>query len=555
MYRFIFIIIFIFASKLGFAQIPVGTWRDHLPYRYATKLVQAKNKIFCTTPYAVFFYDTDDNSINKLSITNGLSDIGTSTINYLQDKDLLVISYSNGNIDFIKGNNITNINDIKQKQIQGDKNIYQIVFDQGKVFLACGFGIVKLNPDKNEVEDTYYIGNNALEVPVYSICFDDNYIYAASDNTIYYADKNSPYLIDYNNWKQIQNLPFTVGKYINIVSFNKQLFINWHNETNNISIVYKLNTNGTWQVFHNSNSFIRRIKTSGNKFFIIKKDTVLSYNENLSLNETIADYGFAQLNARDIIISNTNNICIADEGIGLVMQQQNNSYTSIAPNGPFTNHNLAIDAQKDLICVAGGGRTDYWGNLYYPLEAYIFKDENWQWNIIWDTDVRDFVSVLIDPLDINHVLYGSWGGGIFEFKDNKLINIYNEQNSSLQSSIPGALRVDIGTMAYDTDHNLWVTNPRVQSVISVKTNDDNWYSLNYPEISGKMANKIIITQYGTKWVQLARGDGLFAFNDNNTPDDISDDERRAFYAYDENGDFITKEIFSIAEDKDGIVWV
>lgn len=555
MYRFIFIILFAFIYKQTVAQIPVGTWRDHLPYREATNIVQVKNKIFCTSPYAVFFYDTDDNSINKISITNGLSDIGTSAINYLQDKDLMVLAYSNGNIDFIRSNKILNLNYIKQKQIQGDKNIYQIVFKQEKVFLACGFGIVKLNPDKNEIEDTYYIGNNASEVPVYSISFDDNYIYAASDQTIYYADINNPYLIDYNNWKPMQNLPFSTGKYTNIVNFNGQLFINWNNESNNTSVVYKLDINGTWQVFRNSNTFIRRIKTSANKFLIVKKDTVFVYNENLSLEQTITDYGYTKVKAHDVIIGNNNNICIADEEIGLVMQQTNNTYTSIAPNGPFTNHNLDIDAQKDLICAVGGGRTDYWGNLYYAPESYLFKDENWQWNIIWDTDVRDFVSVLIDPTNINHVLYGSWGGGVFEYQNNELVNIYNEQNSTLQSTIPGDLRVDIGSMAYDSEHNLWITNPGVPQVISVKTKDELWYSLNYPEIAGKLANKIIITQSGTKWVQLARGNGLFAFNDNNTPDDISDDERRQFYAYDENGDFITKEVFSIAEDKDGVIWV
>ncbi len=549
------VIIFSIFINQSFAQIPVGSWRDHLPYRDATNLVQANEKIFCTTPYAVFFYDTEDHSINKLSITNGLSDIGTSAISFMPEKNLLVVAYSNANIDFIRANNITNINDIKQKQIQGDKNIYQIVFNEGKVYLACGFGIVKLNPDKNEVEDTYYIGTNALEVPVYSIAFDDNYIYAASDNTIYYADKDNPYLVDFNNWQGVANLPLSNAKYMNIVNFNNRILINCFNETNNKSTVYKQEPDGTWQVFYNSDTFIRRIKTSENKFFIVKKDTLFLYDINLNLIEEISDYGFANANAHDVIISSNNDICIADEGVGLIIKQQNNSFTSIAPNGPFTNHNLDIDARNDKICVAGGGRTDYWGNLYYAPESYTFQDENWQWNIIWDTDVRDFVTVLIDPQDINHILYGSWGGGIFEYKNNELINIYNEQNSSLQTVVPGELRTYIGAMVYDDEHNLWVTNPEVPEVISVKTKDDDWYSLNYTEISGKIANKIIITQYGTKWVQLARGNGLFAFNDNNTPEDISDDERRVFYAYDENGEFITKEIFSIAEDKDGVIWV
>jgi len=201
------------------AQIPVGTWRDHLPYTQASNIVQLDNKIFCSTPYALFYYNIDDYGINTLSITNGLSDIGTSAINYLEEEDLLVVAYSNANLDFIKGNTVTNLNDIKLKQIQGDKSIYQIVFDNSKAYLACGFGIVVVNPEEPEIEDTYYIGDQASAVVVFSIAFDTENIYAASDEGIFYAPKNSSNLIDYNTWSKEANLLDVNGKYTDIVNF------------------------------------------------------------------------------------------------------------------------------------------------------------------------------------------------------------------------------------------------------------------------------------------------------------------------------------------------
>ena len=555
MYRLMRIFLLLLVSNGLFAQIPVGTWRDHLPYRNATQVVQAGEKIFCSTPYALFSYDLDDNSLQKLSITNGLSDIGTGALNYFAEVNLLVVAYTNGNIDFIRGNSIKNLNYIKQKQIQGDKNIYQMIFHQNRIYLACGFGIVVLNPEKDEVEDTYYIGENASEIPVYSIGFDDNYIYATTDNAIYYADKQNPYLIDYNHWSKLSGLPYPEAKYKDIILFNGQLFINVYDEQNALSEVYKQESNGTWSLFYRSGSFIRRIKASEEELFIVEENSINIYDKSLLLKTTIDDYGFAKPSPQDIIRATDNKLYIADEGRALVINDDAGNYGAVSVSGPFTNHNLAIDARKDMVCIAGGGRTDYWGNLWNPPEAYIFRNEQWVWNILWDTDVRDFVCVLIDPYDIEHQFFGSWGGGVFEFQNNKVINTYNQTNSSLQAISTDPSDVRIGGLVLDEDNNLWVTNPYVPEPISVKTSSGDWYSLNYPEISEKITNKIINTQNNTKWVQIARGGGIFAFNDNYTPEDASDDEHRLFFAYDENGEFITKDIYDIAEDKDGVIWV
>ena len=549
------VLAFLILQNFVFAQIPVGSWRDHLPYIKATNTVQAKNKIFCTTPYSIFYYNIDDYSVNKLSITNGLSDIGTNAINYLEEEDLLVVAYSNANLDFIKGTNISNLNDIKQKQIQGDKTIYHIEFDNSKAFLACGFGIVVVKLDEFEIEDTYLIGSEASAVKTYSIAFDQNNIYAATEQGIFYAQKNSTELIDYSVWSKDESIPNNTGTYYDIVNFNEQIFVNYYDNNNNTSSIY-VKVNDIWEIFYQSEKEIQRLKTVNNELFIIEDSKILIYDKNLQLKREITEYGFGTIKPADCITDKTGKLYIADLSFGLVVNNNDTQFESIQLNGPFNNHVVDISTADNKVWVAGGGRTSYWGNLYNYPEAYSFIDEAWSSTILWSSSARDFVKILINPQNNSQIFAGSWGSGLFELQNNEVKNIFTSQNSSLQSSVPGENVIRIGGLALDDEQNLWVTNSGASEPISVKLNNGDWHSLAYPEISGYgTIGEIIVTQNNNKWVQLARGGGLFAFNDYGTPDDINDDDHRRFTPVDENGGLITKEIFSIAEDKDGTIWI
>jgi len=327
------------------------------------------------------------------------------------------------------------------------------------------------------------------------------------------------------------------------------------NETENSSYILQKD-NGMWTVFYNSGNIIKNLKISNNELFIIEENKILSYDENLNIKRQIADYDIAQPKPADCIINTSGSLYIADRASGLVINENGNEFQSIQANGPFNNHVVDITSLDNKIWVAGGGRSSYWGNLYRYAEAYSFIDENWNSNILWTSSARDFVKIIINPLNSNQVYAASWGSGVFDMVNNEVVNIYNEQNSSLQSIISGQDYIRIGGLALDEEQNLWVTNTGVNEPISVKLNDGSWYSLSYPEISGyESVGEIIITQNNNKWVQLAHGGGLFAFDDNYTPEDVSDDEHKRFVPVDENGELITKEIFSIAEDKDGDIWV
>src|SRR5660398_150851 len=87
-----------FAFALFFqsqAQSVKGSWQGYLAYANATKIAVADDKIFCATEGGLFYYDLQDNSINKFSGLNELSDFGIKTIAYSVENDVLVaVSYT-----------------------------------------------------------------------------------------------------------------------------------------------------------------------------------------------------------------------------------------------------------------------------------------------------------------------------------------------------------------------------------------------------------------------------------------------------------------------------
>src|ERR1035437_8514367 len=129
-------------DKLIGQGIAVQQWRDHLPFNNLISVTRSANKVYAASYYGIFTYDTEDNSISKLTKVNGLTDMGISKISYSTTNDLLLIAYQNANLDIVQGGKIINMPDIKNKNISGDKSIYNIYFRDHFAYLSCGFGIV-----------------------------------------------------------------------------------------------------------------------------------------------------------------------------------------------------------------------------------------------------------------------------------------------------------------------------------------------------------------------------------------------------------------------------
>src|SRR6266498_628164 len=203
-------IIFITLLNLAFIDAgaqapfpPIGMWKEHLPYGQAIDVTAGDNKIYCATPYSLFRVDLSDNSVERLSRVTGLSETGLTTIKYDETSHKLFIAYSNSNIDIIYRNDIFNIPGLKRENISGDKSIYNIYSLNNNYYLSTGLGIIVVDGDRYEIEDSWIIGNNGNNVKVNGFSSDGTFFYAATEEGLKIMPVNTHNPSNYLNWELI----------------------------------------------------------------------------------------------------------------------------------------------------------------------------------------------------------------------------------------------------------------------------------------------------------------------------------------------------------------
>jgi len=548
-------------------EVGIGQWRDHLPYDYATKVEEFNSGIYCATPYSMFFFDREDNSIHRLSKVNGLSDLGVSDISLNTDQQILVVSYSNTNVDLILDDlTIINIPDIKRKEILGNKTINSIM-NYGKfAYLSCGFGIVVLNVEKKEIKDTYFIGPNGSSINVLAMTYNDTAFFAATENGIYYADINDPNLAYYANWKKMTGIPVPNGFYNLILYHDGRLYVNHTDPEIAEDGLYFLE-NGQWNELEPTNTGrTYRIRGCGDLLVVSYGYFVTSYNSDLTENLKIYTYGETSPAPSDAMIGTDEFYWIADRNKGLV-KSWGGGYEReyIKPSGAPTADIFEMASGEGKLYLVSGGLTSVWSNTWKAAKMYSLIDENWK---TYDNNnspgldtLRDFVALAIDPLNSDHVFAGSWSRGMVEFKDNAFAQIYSSGNSSLLPNMfEGAPVVKIGGMAYDSENNLWITNSGAVDILSVKRAEGStglpWEAFNLGSgLTGTEVRKIIVDSYDQKWIlprtSQSNPSYIIVYNEMNDPGN----QVRGLKSGAGYGNLPGTSVYAIAEDLEGEIWV
>ncbi|MEA3505049.1 MAG: hypothetical protein U9R32_07620, partial [Bacteroidota bacterium] len=221
----------LFVTATVFSQeVSVDQFNDHLPYNNCISIAPAAEKIYCATPYSLFIYNQQDNSVERFTKIQGLSDIDISKIAWHDGLNTLVVAYKNTNIDLFKDGEIINISDIKRKPILGNKTINDIFIKGNYAYLSCGFGIVVLDVEREEVYDTYKIGPEGEPINVTDFTYheNDNRFYASTEAGIYSADADSPNLAHFGYWHRDLQINKPLAFYSKIESFNQYIVTNKH---------------------------------------------------------------------------------------------------------------------------------------------------------------------------------------------------------------------------------------------------------------------------------------------------------------------------------------
>jgi hypothetical protein len=547
------------------AQRSKGSWQDYLSYTNAKKIAVASDKIYCATEGGLLFYDLQDNSVNKFSGLNQLSEFGIKTLAYSEENKVLVIAYDNSNVDLVFESEVINLPDIKRKQLTGDKTINNISFIGKEAYLSCGFGIVVLNLQKREVKDTYFIGEEGTVLCVNDVEADANFLYAATNEGILRADINSPNLLDYQNWNKIENIPRANDKFSHIEIHAGKVIANYTSDGYNQDEMYILNGD-EWSPYLPQIKYAFDVQTNGNYMLVSSRAEVFVVDNNHSVIGRLNYYQFdgeriAPIKPRSAGISGDGSIWIADYDNSLVKVSGEN-FESIYPNGPLDNQMFSLHANGSDLWIAAGGRSGDWNNTWQAPRFQRFGANEWTYfnkTTVPEMDgFFDVVNVAADPFDAGHIFVGSWGGGLLEFRNDEFIQRFTNNNSPLQTALPQQPNepfVRIGGLDFDSEGSLWITNSDVPNNLLKLSIQGEWESFKLPEIANnKSIGQVIVTKRDDKWILVPRG------NDAYVVDRTGERKRRLFVtAYFNNGtdEKFTRmnDVYSIAEDNNGSIWI
>ena len=193
----------LFLGSFVYAQVGMNDWRIHFSAFNSRGIAETSTDIYYACSNGIVNYDLEDNSVNMLTVTNGMSDLGISAIG--SDGETVMVGYENGNLDIIEGNTITNVSWIKIAEVSGDKTIHAFEFDGDLIYISTGIGLVVFDNANKEIKDTYYPYTNPV---IYDAAVHQDTLYVGTDDGIYLAHKDKAFLNDKNQWTKKSDLPF-----------------------------------------------------------------------------------------------------------------------------------------------------------------------------------------------------------------------------------------------------------------------------------------------------------------------------------------------------------
>jgi ligand-binding sensor domain-containing protein len=530
-----------------------GKWHSYLAYNNTTSVAEGNTFVYALADGSLYSYGKEDNSLRYYSKENGLSDNRISTINFHSEENILIIAYTNGNIDLMKENNsVYNLPFILNSSHIQDKTIYSVYNYKETTYLATAFGIVALDVKKKEIKETYRLNQSISSIVVH-----EDMIYALTPGGIQKAALKDN-LIDPGNWHdhpvttsgEVKDTVLQLCTFRNVLCFlikNKGIYYQSGNEIQQLL----------------SHTAINNIKVENQKLIAFSSGELFIYSSFTEKDKGNIT-GIADISS--LKDQTTFWLATGEKGLIGIRKKAADQYEilteNISNNGPKRNLNAFMRMQNNKLYIAGGGRwTDRFDNRGTVM---IYDTDSLKWNNLKDfSGFRDATCIAVDHKDEHHFFVSSWGEGVYEFKDGGLLKLYNHKNSSLSTIIPNTpsennyIRVE--GVCFDKDNNLWMTNTEVSNVITVLKADGTWTKLPYSAISNPtLADKILIASNGHKWVNLVRGEksGIFVFDDKGTIDNTSDDISHYYNALnDNNGNIGANEFLCITEDKNGAIWI
>lgn len=403
--------IFLCVCSLSYGQIGTDEWRIHSQSKNAIDVASSGNILYTAFEAAILEYDLEYNELSKLDVTNGLSDIQITNLGMHEPSGSVFVGYANGNIDQIQGTQITNIPGIKLATISGMKTIHSFKSHGSYIYAATGFGVVKIDPSKSEIKDTYYPGGSSEEI--IEIMFNGDSIYALTNTRLYKGSLSNPALADSSQWVVESKLPIITDNqfyYKDVEFWNDSIYYlknytSWGGDS-----VFVVRSSGSFPIIDlHTDGELSTLQIVASKLMLSGFGVVVGFNSDLTQSYYTQFYDNNLFVWPNSITFFKNEYWFADSRVGL-MRGRNGGYENIPFDGPARSQFFKMDWEDGILAVVPGAYDDH-ANYNQPGILF-FEDEKWS-GIQKEEDVKwnnnrswDFIAVSINPKNTNQMAVG-----------------------------------------------------------------------------------------------------------------------------------------------------
>ena len=537
-------------------------WQSLLSIGEVTAVQDTPDAVFAASARAFFSVNPQqEESLAFFDRSRGVSDIGVQQIAYHAPTQTLVVVYQSGLIDLIRREGIDHLSAIYDNTNLPDKQAHRVVFGAGYAFVAGNFGLCKIDPADNQVQATAFVGQQVRS----ALCTGST-LYALAPQGLLYTSVESN-IQDPAQWTTVP-LPNSETLRTIDAQSGTLFLLDSLGALSALPLDAVQSSDGA-----NPAEQIKPIAEDVREITATGAGMVIHYDNRI---EVIAPDGSTRSVSTPLPVHSAS--CHNEQQILWVADGSNISSIDLslpAPtpqilhldySGPADNRYFYGLCAHGSYYSVGGGRTSNRQGLPGSVKVY----SGTQWMNLTPQEVEpksgitfsDAVSVAVDPADKSHFFVGTWGEGLYEFRENTFYA--RRAEAPLQSAVEGDPHyVRVGSLSFDGYGRLWMAQGSVSDPIRSLEADGRLAGYRFDAVSGVNSfGTMLCLPGGTNWLALNHrgGDqlnGLFVFNINNTPSDPSDDKSLLISQFsDRAGKAIAAtKYYDLAVDKSGTLWV
>lgn len=483
---------------------PILSWRTHFSYSNVKDISAGDDRVFASTDNAIFYYDSEDNSINLINKNTGISSVGISSITYDSGSEQLIIGYEDGNIDFWSNGNVKTVSTIQERETTVSKRLRDITRFENALYFSGDLGIVVYDINREEITEAYQnLGPNGEALVVYQIVFANDSIYAATESGILSASlRQDVNRQDFNNWERA----LTGITFQNIAQSGNSIFAGADSD------LFAYNS-GTWAFEQNFTSSISSLQASNVENLLILTEKELWLNTESGLSKL---YDASNGQILNDILEDNNQVWMGTSSEGLL---QFNAFStppiSLKPAGPAADVLLRPVAIENSI---------YWIDQQIPGSISQFNLNYQSWASFNPKSLDNSISSLTDlafgvvnASGIPTPIFSSFDQGVFASENsstNSTDLIEDFPNGVPPQFLNGSYH--ISSLASEGRDKLWVTTTgRSNSLYSLNLVSKEWTAFSLTSSSARFPTSIFIGPDGSKWMSIdpSQGGGIVVFDE------------------------------------------